>query len=133
MKKEVLSIFVDGNKLKLVQAKKAKGKIKIISVEHVSLNTSIDEKELVYSDNNLNEDCFGTEEFSESESDTPEDKQIDNKNIFYDILNKYPVEKSMITLNLPQTNAGIISIEGQFNTSITLPTNEMSKNRFKRK
>ena len=101
---------MDGNKLKLVQAKKAKGKIKIISVEHVSLNTSIDEKELVYSDNNLNEDYFGTEVFSESESDTQEDKQSDNKNIFFDILNKYPVEKSMITLNLPETNAGIVSI-----------------------
>ncbi|MFC1558165.1 hypothetical protein ACFL40_02290 [candidate division KSB1 bacterium] len=109
MKKEVLSIFVDGNELKLVQAKRVKGKIKIISVEHVSLNTSIDEKESVYSDNNFNEDCFGTEEFNESIA--PEDKQNDNKSMFYDILNKYPVERSIITLNLPETNAGIISID----------------------
>lgn len=111
MKKEVLSIFVDGNELKLVWAKRVKGRIKILSVENVSLDASIDEKESVYSDNNLNEDCFDTKEFSESKSDTPEEKQNDNKNIFYDILNKYPVEKSTITLNLPETNAGIISID----------------------
>jgi len=41
MKKDILSIFVDGNELKIVRAKRIKSKIKILSVESIQLKLPV--------------------------------------------------------------------------------------------
>ncbi len=111
MKKDILSIFVDGNELKIVRAKRIKSKIKILSVESIQLKLPIEEKESVYADENVKEDFFGMEESEKDEADGVKDKHSENKNIFYNVLNKYSVENGAIAVNLPESNVGFISFD----------------------
>ena len=108
MSKNVFSLFIDGNEVKFVWAKKIKDKIKLMSLERATLKSRIEEKEVVHHGEDSFEDTFGLQ-FDKNESNEIQSKDNENKNIFYNLLNKYPIEKGDITVNLLESNVGFIS------------------------
>lgn len=105
MNKDVFSLFIDGSEIKLVWTKRVKDQINILSVENIPLKSRIEEKEKesIYQMEEIDADPFGVEYGKE---EGIEEKSDDNKSVFYEILNKYSVEKGVITINLPESNVG---------------------------
>lgn len=132
MKKEVISIFADGNELKVVYARKVKGKVKVLSFDRVKLYSPIEEKELATAETPIEEDYFASTDNDDQETDATHEKEDDNKDIFYDLLNTYSAEKAIIALNLPETNTGFVSVDNTSKKSKRKLTkqviNEIQKN-----
>ena len=106
MKKEVISLFIDGEQVKAVHAKKEKGRVKLLSLESIPLKSRIERKEVVKDD----DDPFGLD-FDENETGETGEKENGNNNIIYEILNGFSLENISVSVNLPESNVGFMSVD----------------------